>query len=117
MIPASFDYHVPKTLDEAIALLAELGDSAKILAGGQSLIPAMRFRLASPEVLVDLNRLGGLSDVGGRGDHLAIGAMTREYALESSPLVAASYPLLDDTAKVIADPLVRNRATVGGNLA
>jgi carbon-monoxide dehydrogenase medium subunit len=117
MIPASFDYHAPKTLDEAVALLARLGDTAKILAGGQSLIPAMRFRLASPEVLVDLTRIGGLAHVEERGDHLAIGALTREHALEASALVARSYPLLLDTAKVIADPLVRNKATVGGNLA
>jgi len=117
MIPASFDYHAPKTLDEAIALLGRLGDTAKILAGGQSLIPAMRFRLAAPDTLVDLSRIRDLAYVEERGDHLAIGAMTREYALEASPVVAASYPLLLDTAKVIADPLVRNKATVGGNLA
>ena len=117
MIPAPFDYHAPKTLDEAIALLGRLGDTAKILAGGQSLIPAMRFRLAAPEVLVDIGRIRDLSYVEERGGHLAIGAMTREHALEASPVVAASYPLLLDTAKVIADPLVRNKATVGGNLA
>jgi carbon-monoxide dehydrogenase medium subunit len=117
MIPASFDYHAPKTLDEAIALLARLGDTAKILAGGQSLIPAMRFRLASPDVLVDLTRIRELSHVEERGDHLAIGALAREHALESSAVIARSYPLLLDTAKVIADPLVRNKATVGGNLA
>lgn len=117
MIPAPFDYHAPTTLDEALALLARLGDTAKILAGGQSLIPAMRFRLASPEVLVDLNRIGELAYLEERGDHLAIGALTREHALERSPIVAASYPLLLDAAKVIADPLVRNKATVGGNLA
>jgi len=117
MIPAPFDYHAPKTLDEAIALLGRLGDTAKILAGGQSLIPAMRFRLAGPETLVDIGRIRDLAYVEERGDHLAIGAMTREQALEASPVVAASYPLLLDTAKVIADPVVRNRATVGGNLA
>jgi aerobic carbon-monoxide dehydrogenase medium subunit len=117
MIPASFDYHAPKTLDEAIALLARLGDTAKILAGGQSLIPAMRFRLASPDALVDLSRIRELSHVEERGDHLAIGALAHEHALESSAVVAKSYPLLLDTAKVIADPLVRNKATVGGNLA
>ena len=117
MIPASFDYHAPKTLDEAVALLARLGDTAKILAGGQSLIPAMRFRLAAPDALVDLGRIRDLSYVEERGDHLAIGALTREHALEDSKVVAASYPLLLDTAKVIADPLVRNKATVGGNLA
>jgi carbon-monoxide dehydrogenase medium subunit len=117
MIPGSFHYHAPTSIDEAIALLGSLGDNAKILAGGQSLIPAMRFRLASPEQLVDINRIEGLSYVEERGDHLAIGAMTREYVLEELPLVAQRYPLLFDTAKVIADPIVRNRATVGGNLA
>jgi len=117
MIPASFDYHAPKTLDEALALLAQLGDTAKILAGGQSLIPAMRFRLASPEVLIDINKIQDLAYIEERGDHLAIGAMTREHALEASAVIAKSYPLLLDTAKVIADPLVRNKATVGGNLA
>jgi len=117
MIPASFDYHAPKTLDEAIALLAELGDTAKILAGGQSLIPAMRFRLASPEVLIDITRIADLGYVEERGDHLAIGALAREHALETTPVIARSYPMLLDAAKVIADPIVRNRATVGGNLA
>jgi aerobic carbon-monoxide dehydrogenase medium subunit len=117
MIPASFDYHAPKTLDEAVALLARLGDTAKILAGGQSLIPAMRFRLAAPDALVDIGRIRDLSYIEERGDHLAIGALTREHALEASAVVAKSYPLLLDTAKVIADPLVRNKATIGGNLA
>jgi carbon-monoxide dehydrogenase medium subunit len=117
MIPGSFDYHVPKSVDEALGLLAKLGDTAKILAGGQSLIPAMRFRLASPEVLIDINRIAGLAYVEERGGYLAIGALTREVALEESAVVAKSYPLLLDTAKVIADPLVRNQATVGGNIA
>jgi carbon-monoxide dehydrogenase medium subunit len=117
MIPASFDYHAPKTLDEAIALLGKLRDSAKILAGGQSLIPAMRFRLASPECLVDLNKIPELAHLEERADHLAIGALVREHALEHSPAIAKAYPLLLDAAKVIADPLVRNKATVGGNLA
>jgi carbon-monoxide dehydrogenase medium subunit len=117
MIPAPFDYHAPTTLDEAIALLGKLGDTAKILAGGQSLIPAMRFRLASPEVLIDLNRIPELAHLEERGDHLVIGALAREHALEVSPAVATSYPMLLDAAKVIADPLVRNKATVGGNLA
>jgi aerobic carbon-monoxide dehydrogenase medium subunit len=117
MIPGQFDYHAPKSVDEALGLLAKHGEAAKILAGGQSLIPAMRFRLASPGVLVDINRIDGLSYVEERGDHLAIGAMTREVMLEDLPIVAKSYPLLHDTAKVIADPIVRNRATVGGNIA
>lgn len=116
MIPGSFDYHSPRTLDEAVALLQKL-DGAKILAGGQSLIPAMRFRLASPETLVDITRIENLSYLEERGDHLAIGALLREAQLEDSPLIAKSYPLLADAAKVIADPVVRNRASVGGNLA
>lgn len=117
MIPGSFDYHSPTTLEEAVALLGEHGENAKILAGGQSLIPAMRFRLAMPETLIDINRLTGLDAVSQDNGSLVIGGLTRESALEESPLVQASYPLLADTARVIADPLVRNMATVGGNLA
>lgn len=116
MIPAQFDYHAPKSLDEAIALLAK-HDSAKVLAGGQSLIPAMRFRLAAPEVLVDINGIRQLEYVREQDGYLAIGSLTRETALEESTLIAERYPLLLDTAKVVADPLVRQRATVGGNLA
>ncbi|HEY4016388.1 MAG TPA: xanthine dehydrogenase family protein subunit M [Polyangiaceae bacterium] len=116
MIPAGFDYHAPKTLDEALTLLATM-DGAKVLAGGQSLIPAMRFRLAMPQTLVDIRHIKELSFVEERGDFLAIGALTREFQLEESPVVARSYPLLSDTARVIADPIVRNQATVGGNLA
>jgi carbon-monoxide dehydrogenase medium subunit len=117
MIPGEFAYFSPTSLNEAIALLGEHGDGAKILAGGQSLIPAMRFRLATPEVLIDLNRVEGLSYLKEVNGHLAIGALTREADIDESPLVKQKYPLLADTAKVIADPLVRNMATVGGNLA
>ena len=117
MIPGAFDYYSPTTLDEALALLGEHGDEAKILAGGQSLIPAMRFRLAVPEKLIDINQLTDLAYIREVNGHLAIGALTRESALEDSGLVKTNYTLLDDTAKVIADPLVRNMATVGGNLA
>jgi len=116
MIPASFDYHAPRTLDEAIALLRQ-NEGAKVLAGGQSLIPAMRFRLAQPEVLVDINGLTQLDYIKQQSGYLAIGAMTREAALEEAALIQQSYALLLDTAKVVADPLVRQRATVGGNLA
>lgn len=116
MIPAQFDYHAPRSLDEAIALLRQ-NAGAKVLAGGQSLIPAMRFRLAQPEVLVDINGIAQLDYIKQQNGYLAIGALTREVALEESPIVAQSYPLLLDTAKVVADPLVRQRATVGGNLA
>jgi carbon-monoxide dehydrogenase medium subunit len=117
MIPSQFEYHSPRSLDEAIALLGEKGDAAKILAGGQSLIPAMRFRLAMPEVLIDINRIPQLDGIEERDGYLAIGALTRETALEESAIVSKRYPLLLDTAKVVADPLVRQRATVGGNLA
>jgi aerobic carbon-monoxide dehydrogenase medium subunit len=117
VIPGAFDYHSPGTLDEALSLLKQHAGEAKILAGGQSLIPAMRFRLAMPTILVDINRLDGLRYVEERGDHLAIGAMTREHSLEASRVVRSAYPLLHDTAVVIADPLVRNQATVGGNIA
>ncbi len=117
MIPGEFDYHVPATLDEAVALLGELGDDAKILAGGQSLIPAMRFRLAAPEALIDINRIAGLAYIREEAGHLAIGSMTRESEVDESTTVRDRYPLLADTARVIADPLVRNLATVGGNIA
>ncbi len=117
MIPGSFDYHAPTSLDDALALLTEHGGDAKILAGGHSLIPAMRFRLAVPEVLVDIGRIPDLEYIREEDGHLAVGGMTREVALEDSDLVNAKYPLLADTARVIADPLVRNLATVGGNLA
>ncbi|MCB0195954.1 MAG: xanthine dehydrogenase family protein subunit M [Anaerolineae bacterium] len=117
MIPGEFDYYSPTTLDEALSLLQEHGDDAKILAGGQSLIPAMRYRLAVPEVLIDINNLTELEYVREDNGHLTIGAMTRESDLEESTLVKEKYHLLADTAEVIADPLVRNMATVGGNLA
>ena len=116
MIPGSFDYHSPATIEEAIGLLQKIG-GAKILGGGQSLIPAMRFRLAVPETLIDITRLQGLSYLEERGNHLVIGGLTREVQLEDSELVQRAYPLLADAAKVIADPIVRNRATLGGNLA
>lgn len=117
MIPGEFEYYSPGTLGEAVALLEEHGYDAKILAGGQSLIPAMRFRLAMPEVLIDINGIEGLAYLRENNGHLAIGAMTLEANLEESPLVANTYHLLADASRVIADPLVRNRATVGGNVA
>src|SRR5690349_19549124 len=116
MIPGKFEYFSPTSVKEAIGLL-EQHSEAKILAGGQSLIPAMRFRLAEPEILVDINRIEGLEYIRETDDYLAIGALTREAALEKSELISQRYSLLADTAKVIADPLVRNMATVGGNLA
>ena len=117
MIPAAFDYHSPATLDEALALLAEHGDKAKILAGGQSLLPMLKLRLGQAGVLIDIGRVPGLEYIKEEGGTLKIGAATRESALERSELIRSKYPILLDTAAVIADPLVRNRATVGGNLA
>jgi aerobic carbon-monoxide dehydrogenase medium subunit len=117
MIPGAFDYLAPQSLDEVIAALVQHGDDAKILAGGQSLIPAMRFRLAAPTMLIDINQLTSLEYVRDENGYLAIGALTREVMLEESAALARTYPLLSDAAHVIADPLVRNRATVGGNIA
>jgi len=117
MIPAKFEYHAPTALPDAIALLERYADDAKLLAGGQSLIPMMRFRLVEPAHLVDIGRIDGLAYVRESDGHLAIGAMTREADLEHAPLVAERYPILRDTSAVIADPLVRNLATIGGNLA
>lgn len=116
MIPAAFEYSSPGTLAEAISLLREHAD-AKILAGGQSLIPLMKLRMASPAHVIDLNRIDGLNYIKESGGFLAIGALTRESDLDSSELIRSKYPILSDTAAVIADPLVRNLATVGGNLA
>ena len=117
MIPGDFEYHSPASVDEAVSLLSRLGDDAKLLAGGHSLLPAMRFRLAAPEHLIDLNRIEGLAYLREGDGHLAIGAMTREVDLERSPIVAQQFPMLADAGRVIADPLVRNRGTVGGNIA
>src|SRR3989449_8362792 len=117
MIPAAFEYHAPTSIIEASALLARLGEDAKILSGGQSLIPLMKLRLASPAHVVDINGIPGLAYVREAEGFLRIGGLTRESELEESDIVRTRYPLLHDTAKVIADPLVRNLATVGGNLA
>ena len=117
MIPPSFEYLRPKTIPEAVALLQQHGDEAKILSGGQSLIPMMKLRLARPGYLIDINRISGLSYVKEDGGFLKIGGLTREAELEGSPVVRSRYPILLDTAHVIADPQVRNLATVGGNLA
>ncbi len=117
MIPRSFEYYSPQTLDEAVALLQKLGPEAKLLSGGQSLIPMMKLRLLSPEYIVDINRIPGLDYISETDGHLIIGALAREHQLESSGSVQSKFPILADTAKVIADPLVRSQATVCGNLA
>src|SRR6266571_855580 len=117
LIPGSFDYVVAHSLPEAIALLEQHGDEAKILAGGHSLIPLLRFRLAAPSVLIDINRIDGLEYIQEADGVLHIGALTREAELDSSSLIRNRYPILHDTSMVVADPVVRNWATVGGNIA
>lgn len=117
MIPAPFDYHAPQTLEEAVELLERHRDDAKVLSGGQSLLPLLKLRLGAAGHLVDIGRIPGLESVREEDGFLKIGGRTRESALELSELIRKRYPLLADTAAVIADPLVRNLATIGGNLA
>ena len=117
MKPAPFDLFTPATVDEALALLVEHGGDAKPLAGGQSLIPAMNFRLARPAVLVDLNRIAELAYVRAESGGLAVGAMTRQRAVERSDVVARAAPLLAETMPSIAHPQIRNRGTMGGSIA
>lgn len=117
MITAPFEYHLPTTLDEVVSFLGEYGQDASLLAGGQSLIPLMKLRLSQPAHVIDLNHVPGLSYVQELDGYLRIGSLTRESELEDSLLVRQKYPILQDTTAVIADPLVRNLATVGGNLA
>jgi aerobic carbon-monoxide dehydrogenase medium subunit len=117
MIPPAFDYHCPKTLGEAVTLLAKLGDAAKVMSGGQSLLPLLKIRLAAPEHIIDIGKIAGLVYLREEGGFLKIGGCTPESALDKSDLIRKRYPILHDTSRVIADPLVRNRATVGGNLA
>lgn len=117
MQPRVFEYVRASTVPEAVDLLAKHGDRAKILAGGQSLIPLLKLRLAAPEVLVDIGRIPGLSSIAEDGDVLKIGAMARHRDLERSPLLRDAYPLLSDVPKVLGDPEVRNLGTIGGSLA
>ena len=117
MIPPAFEYLQPNTIPEAITLLQQHGEDAKILSGGQSLIPMMKLRIARPAYLIDINRISGLSYIKEEGAFLKIGGLTREAELEASQLIRSKYPILIDTAHVIADPQVRNLATVAGNLA
>ena len=117
MIPATFDYHAPGSLADAVTLLDTLGEDAKVLAGGMSLLPMLKIRLAQVGHLVDLGRIPGLDYIKEEGGVLRIGAATKEMALERSDLIRSKYPILLDTTLVIADPVVRNRATAGGNLA
>ncbi|HVR31791.1 MAG TPA: xanthine dehydrogenase family protein subunit M [Acidimicrobiia bacterium] len=116
MYPAPFQYSAPTTIDEAISLLTELGDEGRVLAGGQSLLPMMKLRLAAPGHLVDINGIGGLSDVTANG-HLEIGALVRHADVVDNPTVAVASPLMAAAAPWVADPLVRNRGTVCGSIA
>jgi carbon-monoxide dehydrogenase medium subunit len=117
MIPAPFDYHRPGTLDEAVALLSRYGEQAKVLSGGMSLLPTLKLRLGTYAHLVDINRIPGLEYAKEEKGALRIGAGTRQAALERNELIKSKYPMLADAVPLIADPLVRNRGTVGGNIA
>jgi carbon-monoxide dehydrogenase medium subunit len=118
MKPSSFKYLCPETLDEALATVAEHGYDAKLLAGGQSLIPLMNFRLAKPAVLIDLNRITELQFLHpGENGGVSIGAMTRQRVLERDPLLAKTVPLIHEAVPYIAHPQIRNRGTIGGSLA
>jgi aerobic carbon-monoxide dehydrogenase medium subunit len=117
MYPPRFDYEAAEDLDRALELLAEHGDDAKVLAGGQSLVPLMKLRFAAPPLIVDLNRIAGLGYIEEDDDHLRIGALTRHAEMERSELLAERYPALAATAPLVSDPIVRNLGTVGGSLA
>jgi carbon-monoxide dehydrogenase medium subunit len=117
MIPPRFEYHVPRSVSEAVALLGQLGSEAKLLAGGHSLLPMMKLRFAQPEHLIDINRIPELRGIKVAGNTVVIGAMTSENELINSPIVQAKVPLLADAARMIADPQVRNRGTIGGDIA
>jgi carbon-monoxide dehydrogenase medium subunit len=117
MIPGAFSYHRPATVADAVKLLADLGDDARPLAGGHSLVPMMKLRLATPAHLVDLHSVAGLKGISRDGNKVVIGAMTTQHELLASEEIAKSLPILHETALLIADPQVRYRGTIGGNLA
>ncbi len=117
MIPPAFDYMTPATLDEAIHALASHGEDVKLLAGGHSLLPMMKLRLAGPKLLIDLSKIPGLGGTKQEGDKITIGALTTHYQIESSELLKENCPLLPQTARAIGDVQVRNRGTIGGSLA
>lgn len=117
MIPPRFEYHAPRSVGEAVALLGQLGSDAKLLAGGHSLLPMMKLRFAQPAHLIDINRIAELRGIREEGGEVVIGAMTVENDLIDSPLLQAKVPLLPEAARLIADPQVRNRGTIGGDIA
>jgi carbon-monoxide dehydrogenase medium subunit len=116
MIPAAFDYIAPQSLDEAVRVLAVHGEEAKLLAGGHSLLPLLKLRLAAPKLLIDLTRVPGLGNLNQEGDKIVVGALATHYQIESSPLLKTRCPLLPQTARAIGDVQVRNRGTIGGSL-
>jgi carbon-monoxide dehydrogenase medium subunit len=117
VIPGAFEYHRPKSVDEAIALLSEFGDEGRVIAGGHSLVPMMKLRLAEPSHLIDLRDLDALKGVGQAGGVIEIGAMATQHEVLASDLLAETCPILQETARLIADPQVRYCGTVGGNVA
>lgn len=117
MIPPSFAYHAPRSLGEALTLLTDLGDDAKLLAGGHSLLPMMKLRFAQPGALIDINRIPELRGIREEGGLIRIGAMSSESDLIASQLLQERLPLLPEAALLIADPQVRNRGTIGGDIA
>lgn len=117
MIAQSFQYESPGTLAEAISMLHKYGEEAKVLSGGHSLIPMMKLRFANPEWLIDINGIPGLAHIKEEGGVIKIGALTREAEIEHSNLLKKHFPIFADVTKLIADPQVRNRGTIGGNLA
>lgn len=117
MIPAAFDYQRPQTLEEAVKLLSDGGDDAKIIAGGHSLLPAMKLRLAQPKLLIDIGRIRDLNYIRESNGRLVIGAMATHHDIEASALLARKCPLLPEVARQIGDVQVRNRGTIGGSLA
>ncbi|NNM65441.1 MAG: xanthine dehydrogenase family protein subunit M [Burkholderiales bacterium] len=117
MIPPSFEYHTPRSVSEAVALLGQLGSEAKLLAGGHSLLPMMKLRFAEPTHLIDINRIPELRGIREDGHKVVIGAMTVENDLITSPILQAKVPLLAEAAQLIADPQVRSRGTIGGDIA
>jgi carbon-monoxide dehydrogenase medium subunit len=116
MIPAAFDYMAPESLDEALRALAAHGEEAKLLAGGHSLLPLLKLRLANPKLLIDLSKVPGLSGINQQDDKIVVGALSTHYQIESSALLKAKCPLLPQTASTIGDVQVRNRGTIGGSL-
>ena len=116
MIPAAFDYIAPQSLDEAVRALAAHGEEAKLLAGGHSLLPLLKLRLANPKLLIDLSRVPGLSNISQQDDKIVVGALATHYQIESSKLLKTKCPLLPQTGRAIGDVQVRNRGTIGGSL-